>query len=98
MDIFRFTGGAWTRTRLPHGPSAHTGQSVTLSEDGYTLVVGTNDTPVDPVCKTPVERRGAAGRLRYRGTEFWFCSLTCAAAFASNPGWHAIESLRPRSR
>lgn len=62
------------------------------------LVVGTNDTPVDPVCKTPVERRGAAGRLRYRGGEFWFCSLTCAAAFASNPGWHAIESLRPRSR
>jgi hypothetical protein len=42
VDIFRFTGGAWTRTRLPHGPSAHTGQSVALSEDGYTLMVGTN--------------------------------------------------------
>src|SRR3954471_803750 len=42
VDIFRFTGGAWTRTRLPHGPAAHTGQSVALSEDGYTLMVGTN--------------------------------------------------------
>jgi hypothetical protein len=42
VDIFRFTGGAWTRTRLPHGPSAHTGQLLVLSEDGYTLMVGTN--------------------------------------------------------
>lgn len=52
------------------------------------LVVGATDTPLDPVCRMPVDRRGAAGRLRYRGIEYWFCSLTCAAAFASNPGWH----------
>ncbi len=56
------------------------------------LVVGATETPIDPVCRMPVDRRGAAGRLRYRGTEYWFCSLTCAAAFASNPGWHAAES------
>ena len=42
VDIFRFTNGAWTRTRLPHGPAAYTGQSVALSEDGYTLMVGMN--------------------------------------------------------
>ncbi len=42
VDIFRFTNGAWTRTRLPRGPAAYTGQSVALSEDGYTLMVGTN--------------------------------------------------------
>lgn len=60
------------------------------------LVVGATDTPVDPVCRMPVDRRAAAGRLRYREREFWFCSLTCAAAFASNPGWHAAESMRPR--
>jgi hypothetical protein len=42
VDIFRFTNGAWSRTRLPHGPAAYTGQSVALSEDGYTLMVGTN--------------------------------------------------------
>jgi hypothetical protein len=41
VDIFRFTNGAWSRTRIPHGP-VYFGQSVTLSEDGYTLVVGIN--------------------------------------------------------
>jgi adenylate cyclase len=59
------------------------------------LVVGTGDTPVDPVCRQPVDRRAAAGRLRYRGVEYWFCSLTCAAAFAANPGWHSAVTQRP---
>lgn len=59
------------------------------------LVLGASDTPVDPVCRTPIDRRGAAGRLNYKGMEYWFCSLTCAAAFASNPGWHAAQSSRP---
>lgn len=61
------------------------------------LVVGIAETPIDPVCQTPVDRRGAAGRLRYRDVEYWFCSLTCAAAFASNPGWHAAEAVKRRS-
>jgi class 3 adenylate cyclase/YHS domain-containing protein len=61
------------------------------------LVVGVTDTPIDPVCQIPVDRRGAAGRLRYRDIEYWFCSLTCAAAFASNPGWHAADA-RARSK
>jgi adenylate cyclase len=60
------------------------------------LVVGATETPVDPVCRTPVDRRVAAGRLRHQGTEYWFCSLTCAAAFASNPGWHAAEAAKRR--
>ena len=61
------------------------------------LVLGVTDTPVDPVCRLPLDRRLAAGQLRYRGVEYFFCSLTCAAAFASNPGWHAeaAQSLRP---
>lgn len=61
------------------------------------LMVGDNATPLDPVCRAPVDRRSAAGRLRYGSVEYWFCSLTCAAAFASNPGWHASGalSLRP---
>jgi len=58
------------------------------------VVVGTTETPIDPVCHTPVDRRAAAGRLRYRSTEYWFCSLTCAAAFASNPAWHAAETTK----
>src|SRR5262245_40614184 len=60
------------------------------------VVIGTTETPVDPVCHTPVDRRGAAGRLRYRSTEYWFCSLTCAAAFASNPAWHAAETAKSK--
>jgi len=53
------------------------------------LVVGVTETPVDPVCRTPVDRRTAVGRLSYGAVDYWFCSLTCAAAFASNPAWHA---------
>jgi class 3 adenylate cyclase/YHS domain-containing protein len=60
------------------------------------VLVGATETPIDPVCRMPVDRRGAAGRLRYRDTEYWFCSLTCAAAFASNPGWHAAEAAKSR--
>jgi hypothetical protein len=40
VDVFRFTNGSWTRTRLPHGPEPYTGYSVALSEDGYTLFAG----------------------------------------------------------
>jgi class 3 adenylate cyclase/YHS domain-containing protein len=59
------------------------------------LMLGVTDTPIDPVCRNHVDRRTAAGRLRYQNREFWFCSLTCAAAFASNPEWHKNESMRP---
>jgi class 3 adenylate cyclase/YHS domain-containing protein len=57
------------------------------------LMIGDNATPLDPVCRAPVDRRSAAGRLRYGNVEYWFCSLTCAAAFASNPAWHASGVL-----
>jgi adenylate cyclase len=59
------------------------------------LMIGATDMPLDPVCHEPVDRRSAAGRLRYLNREYWFCSMTCAAAFASNPEWHKNESLRP---
>ena len=62
------------------------------------LMLGVTDTPIDPVCRNHVERRTAAGRLRYLNKEYWFCSLTCAAAFASNPEWHKNESLPPDPR
>jgi adenylate cyclase len=60
------------------------------------LVLGAAESPTDPVCQTQVERRDSAGTLKYRGKEYWFCSLTCAAAFASNPAWHHANSLRPK--
>lgn len=56
------------------------------------LVLGDTDTPIDPVCQVPIDRRSAAGSLRFQNRVFWFCSLTCAAAFASNPGWHAGQA------
>ncbi len=58
------------------------------------LVLGDTDTPIDPVCRTPIDRRSATGSLRFQNRVFWFCSLHCAAAFASNPAWHAGEAER----
>ncbi|MGQ0480394.1 MAG: YHS domain-containing protein [Pseudonocardia sp.] len=40
---------------------------------------------VDPVCRMHVERDTAAGRLRYEGVNYWFCSLSCVAAFSERP-------------
>ena len=59
------------------------------------LMLGATETPVDPVCQAPVDKRGAAGHLHYKGTDYWFCSLACAAAFASNPRWHTKQSAKP---
>jgi class 3 adenylate cyclase/YHS domain-containing protein len=56
------------------------------------LMIGATETPIDPVCHQHVDRRSAAGRLVHAGTEYWFCSLSCAAAFASNPAWHATKT------
>jgi adenylate cyclase len=59
-----------------------------LSSIGF-MVAGVDAAAIDPVCQTVVDRRAAIGQLRYGQTVFWFCSLTCAATFSSNPGWHA---------
>jgi YHS domain-containing protein/class 3 adenylate cyclase len=75
-------------------PLRNVGTSIPLFSLG--LMVGASGTPIDPVCHTPVDRRAAAGRLRYHGSEYWFCSLTCAAAFASNPSWHATDGETER--
>lgn len=40
---------------------------------------------VDPVCRMSTPRAEAAGRLRHRDTDYWFCSLRCASAFAAQP-------------
>jgi class 3 adenylate cyclase/YHS domain-containing protein len=45
--------------------------------------------PIDPVCRMSVTPDHAAGELRYQGTVFSFCSLTCAAAFAQDPERYA---------
>ena len=40
---------------------------------------------IDPVCRMAVDRATAPGRLAHQGRECWFCSLSCAAAFAKDP-------------
>ncbi len=43
------------------------------------------DLPIDPVCRMAVDPDHEAGRLTHEGREYHFCSLRCAAAFASDP-------------
>ncbi len=57
------------------------------------FMVGATESAVDPVCQAVIDRRASAGELRHDRQSYWFCSLTCAAAFASNPEWH----VGPRS-
>jgi class 3 adenylate cyclase/YHS domain-containing protein len=67
-------------------------EATALSSLGF--MVGAIESAVDPVCQTIVDRRAAAGQLCYQQTSYWFCSLTCAAAFASNPQWHIGNKVR----
>ena len=42
----------------------------------------------DPVCRMAVDPARAAGRLEHAGSVFFFCSLRCVAAFATDPRAH----------
>ena len=44
-----------------------------------------DDLVVDPVCQMAVDPERAVGRLLVDETAHYFCSLTCAAAFAQHP-------------
>jgi len=44
---------------------------------------------IDPVCQMAVDPERAVGRLMVNETAHYFCSLSCAAAFAQNPGRYA---------
>jgi class 3 adenylate cyclase/YHS domain-containing protein len=41
--------------------------------------------PIDPVCRMAVDPDHAPGRLIYEDTAYYFCTLTCAGAFAREP-------------
>jgi len=56
---------------------------VPLYELGLVPVV--EATSVDPVCRMQVRHDAAAGRLRHRGQDYWFCSLRCAKSFLDDP-------------
>ncbi len=40
---------------------------------------------LDPVCKMQVDKRRAAGELRFNGQTYWFCSFSCVERFTSQP-------------
>jgi adenylate cyclase len=44
---------------------------------------------IDPVCKMQVDKRRAAGDLRFDNKTYWFCSLSCAERFAKQPSSYA---------
>jgi class 3 adenylate cyclase/YHS domain-containing protein len=48
---------------------------------------------IDPVCQMAVDPGRAVGRLMLETKAYYFCSLTCAAAFAKHPERYA-DSLR----
>ena len=55
------------------------------------LRVGANTgaVPIDPVCRMAISENHSAGALTYEGREYRFCSLRCAAEFASDPEHYA---------
>jgi adenylate cyclase len=70
------------------------GVATVLSSIGF--MVGAMDSAIDPVCQAVIDRRAAAGQLNHERVTYWFCSLTCAAAFASNPQWHVGGAKRKK--
>ena len=44
---------------------------------------------IDPVCQMAVDTERAVGRLVLDEKAYYFCSLTCAAAFGQHPGRYA---------
>jgi len=58
----------------------------------YRLQKTADELAVDPVCQMAVDPDRAAGRLIYESDAYFFCSLTCVAAFAQNPDRYAGEN------
>jgi adenylate cyclase len=55
--------------------------------DLYEIVLSgfSREYAIDPVCKMQVDKRHAAGELRYNEDKYWFCSLSCVERFAKDP-------------
>jgi class 3 adenylate cyclase/YHS domain-containing protein len=51
--------------------------------------------PIDPVCRMAVDPAHAAGQLLHEGIEYRFCSLSCAARFAAEPGRYITGQADP---
>ena len=51
----------------------------------YPVQKSADELALDPVCQMAVDPDRAAGRLIHESNAYFFCSLSCAAAFAQNP-------------
>jgi adenylate cyclase len=49
------------------------------------IAAGEDRLPIDPVCQMAVDPDHAPGRLLHDGTAYYFCTLSCAGAFARDP-------------
>jgi class 3 adenylate cyclase len=50
------------------------------------------NTAIDPVCRMTVDPQRSAGTLVYEGRDYFFCSLQCAARFASTPDAYRVSN------
>ncbi|HEX6602061.1 MAG TPA: adenylate/guanylate cyclase domain-containing protein [Solirubrobacterales bacterium] len=50
--------------------------------------------PIDPVCRMAVDPAQGAGTLIHEGHAYYFCSLRCAQAFASDPARYVAQAGR----
>lgn len=66
-------------------------RNVTAPVELFDISVGAPvaGTVIDPVCRMQVQIAAATGTLRHNGTDWWFCSMDCAAAFATAPDRYA---------
>lgn len=63
----------------------------------FEIRLGTSGHPgtIDPVCRMRVEPEFAAGSLLHVGQRFWFCSLSCVSAFATDPDRYLLPARPP---
>jgi adenylate cyclase len=62
----------------------------------YRLQKTADELAVDPVCQMAVDPDRAAGRLIHESNAYFFCSLTCVAAFAQNPERYSGKNANTR--
>ncbi|HVB71717.1 MAG TPA: permease [Acidimicrobiales bacterium] len=48
-------------------------------------------TAVDPVCGMTIDKATAAAQRNFEGTNFWFCNVSCAETFDTDPGRYPVS-------
>jgi P-type Cu+ transporter len=81
--------------RVAHSQGKHDahGPSLSHAEVGAQVVVG--PTVVDPVCGMSVDPLTAAHKLEHVGQTYYFCSDSCRAKFATEPGRYLKPATVP---